>query len=75
MNLTLGPIRLGEALAEGFTHLYINLTTSEDSFDKLNCFPGVANEYIGAKRYFPQTESVSRDKSPKHPLEKTCQGF
>jgi hypothetical protein len=74
MNLAPGPIRLGEALAEGFTHLYINLTTSEDSFDKLNCFPGVANEYIGAKRYFPQLK-VFQEIQVLTPLEKTCQGF
>ena len=74
MNLAPGPIRLGEALTEGFTHLYINLTTSEDSFDKLNCFPGVANEYIGAKRYFPQLK-VFQEIQVLTPLEKTCQGF
>jgi hypothetical protein len=36
----------------------MNLTTSVDSFDKLNCFPGVVYEHANAKRHFPQTEDV-----------------
>jgi hypothetical protein len=36
----------------------MNLTTSVDSFDKLNCFPGVVYKHTSAKRHFPQTEGI-----------------
>lgn len=32
----------------------MNITTSIDSFDKLNCFEGVVDECTGTKRYFSQ---------------------
>lgn len=36
----------------------MNITTSVDSFDKLNCFQGVDNEFTSTKRYISQTQSI-----------------
>jgi len=36
----------------------MNITTSVDSFDKLNCFQGVVDESTSTKRYFSQTQSI-----------------
>lgn len=39
----------------------MNITTSVDSFDKLNCFQGVVDESTSAKRYFsgvPQGQAL-----------------
>jgi len=36
----------------------MNITTSVDSFDKLNCFQGVVDESTSVKRYISQTQSI-----------------
>ena len=38
--------------------LTMNITTSVDSFDKLNCLQGDVDESTSTKRYISQTQSI-----------------